>query len=142
HSITAKQTEPGEQQSAASPALQITVDATAPTSVIAAVSPDPRTTPVSSIGITFSEAVSGLHLGALSLSRDAGANLLSGAQSISTLDSVLWTLGNLTTITSLSGLYELVLTPALGPVIDVAGNVAGGALESFTVSISVMGRLL
>ena len=142
HSITAKQTEPGEQQSAASPALQITVDATAPTAAFAAVSPDPRVNPVSSIGLSFSEVVSGLNLNALSLSRDGGANLLSGSQSISTLNNLSWTLGNLTTITSLSGVYQLLLTSALAPVIDVAGNVAGNALESFTVAISVTGRML
>ncbi len=142
HSITARQTEPSEVQSPASPALQITVDATAPTAAFAAVAPDPRLVPVSSIGLTFSEVVSGLNLNALSLSRDGGANLLTGAQPISTLDNITWTLGNLTTITSVSGVYQLLLTSALSPVIDVAGNIAGNALESFTVAISVMGRML
>jgi|GEM_PF-1630452 len=142
HSITARQTEPGEVQSPASPALQITIDATAPTAAFAAVSPDPRTNPVGSIGLTFSEVVSGLNLNALSLSRNGGANLLTGSQSITTLDNITWTLGNLTTITSVSGVYELLLTSALSPVIDVAGNVAGNALESFTVTIAVLGRML
>jgi len=142
HSITAKQTEPGEQQSPASPALQITIDATAPTAAFAAVSPDPRVNPVSSIGLTFSEVVSGLNLNALSLARNGGANLLTGAQTITTLDNVNWTLANLTTITGLSGVYELLLNSALAPVIDVAGNIAGNALETFTVSISVLGRML
>ena len=141
-SITAKQTEPGEQQSAASPALQITIDTMAPTAAFAAVSPDPRTSPVAAVGLTFSEVVSGLNLSALSLSRNGGANLLTGSQSITTLDDITWSLNNLTTITSVSGVYDLLLTSVLSPVIDVAGNVAGNALESFTVTISVLGRML
>jgi hypothetical protein len=141
-SITARQTEPGKAQSNASPAIGITIDTTAPVASIVAVSPDPRTTPVSSIALQFSEVVSGLNLATLSLTRDGGANLLSGSQTVSTLDSVNWTLANLSSITSLSGLYQLLLTSALGPVIDLAGNVSSNANESFAVTASVLGRQL
>ena len=76
------------------------------------------------------------------LTRDAGANLLSGAQSLTTLDNINWTLNNLSSVTSLSGLYQLLLTSAVGPVIDVAGNTSGDVVETFTVTASVLGRLL
>lgn len=142
HSITARQTEPGKAQSNASPALAVTVDTTAPTAAIVAVSPDPRNTPVSSIALQFSEIVSGLNLAALSLKRDAGANLLSGAQTVSTLDGLNWTLNNLSVVTSFSGLYQLLLTSALSPVIDLAGNTSGNASENFTVTANVLGRML
>jgi hypothetical protein len=141
-SITAKQTKSGYQQSTASPALQVTIDTTAPTAAFVAVSPDPRTNPVASIGLTFSEVVSGLNLNALGLIRDGGANLLSPSQTIASLDGIHWTLANLSLITSTSGLFNLSLTSALSPVTDVAGNVAGNALESFSVSIGVLGRML
>jgi hypothetical protein len=142
HSITSRQTQPGKAQSIASPALAVTVDTTAPTAAIVAVSPDPRTTPVSSIALQFSEVVSGLNLAALSLTRNAGANLLSGVQTVSTLDGVSWALNNLSGVTSLSGLYQLLLTSTLAPVIDLAGNTSGNANESFTVTANVLERKL
>ena len=55
--ITARQTEPGKSLSAASSSLTVTVDTVAPTAQVAQVTPDPRTTPVESIGIVFSEPV-------------------------------------------------------------------------------------
>jgi hypothetical protein len=142
HSITARQVEPGKGLSAATPALSITIDATAPTASIVAVNPDPRTTPVSSFSLQFSEVVSGLNVSALSLTLNGGASLLTGAQSVSTLDGVTWSLNSTSGITALSGLYELILTSALSPVTDAAGNVSGNALESFTVTASVLGRML
>ena len=142
HSITARQIEPGKGLSAATPALSITIDATAPTAAIVAVNPDPRTNPVTSFALQFSEVVNGLNLSGLSLARNGGANLLSGAQSVSTLDGVNWSLNNTNSITALSGAYQLILTSALSPVTDAAGNVAGNALESFTVTANVLGRML
>ncbi len=142
HSITARQVEPDKGLSAATAALSIAIDATAPTAAIVAVNPDPRTTPVSSFALQFSEVVNGLNLSGLSLTRNGGANLLSGAQNVSTLDGVSWSLNNTSSITALSGAYQLILTSALSPVMDAAGNVAGNALESFTVTASVLGRML
>jgi PKD repeat protein len=59
-----------------------TLDRTAPTADVTDVSPDPRTTAVSSIDIVFSEAVTGVDLADLSLTRDAGANLLSSGSDL------------------------------------------------------------
>src|SRR5262249_5176747 len=49
-------------ESALSPALNVTIDTTAPTASIDAVSPDPRTTSVDAIAIAFNEAVFGFDL--------------------------------------------------------------------------------
>ncbi|REK08461.1 MAG: hypothetical protein DWQ37_20300 [Planctomycetota bacterium] len=142
HNITATQTESGLAPSSSSPALSITVDATAPVSSIVAVAPDPRTTPVDAITINFNEAVSGLDLSGLTLTRDGGSNLLTLAQSIAPINSQTWTLGNLTSLTTAVGLYELDLLAALSPVMDAAGNIATNADTSFTVSSVVLGRAL
>ncbi len=142
HNITARQVEPSKGLSDATSALPVTVDTTAPVATFVAVTPDPRTTPVSSVSLQFNEVVSGLNLAALSLTRDAGANLLSGTQTITTVDGMNWSLNNLSGITALSGVYQLVLTSATDPVIDAAGNVAGNAAESFTVTAGVLGRML
>ncbi len=142
-SITARQTEPAKVASGDSPAQAITVDTTAPTAGIVPVSPDPRTVFVDSIDINFSEAVSGLDLSRLTLTRDAGANLLSGAQTIGSGDSILWTLANLAALTSVVGFYELDLLSTGSPISDVAGNLYGGsASDTFTVLAGIVGRQL
>jgi subtilisin-like proprotein convertase family protein len=142
-SITARQTVPGQSISAPSAPLAITIDTTAPVSSIMAVVPNPRTTPLDEMTVLFNEPVFGLALGALDLTRNFGPDLLSGAQSINSLDGGLtWTLHNLTSITLLAGFYELLLTPSLSGTIDVAGNVPLGTSASFTVSASVVGRRL
>jgi len=69
--------------------------------------------------LQFSEPVYGLSLSALSLDRDGGANLLNGAQTLSTSDNITWTLGNLAGITSAPGNYQLAISAA---VTDTAGN--------------------
>ncbi len=141
-SITARQTESGQSESGDSPSLEITIDTAAPLPTIVAVTPDPRTTPVDSLLINFNEVVSGLDLAALSLTRDAGPNLLSVAQTIGTVDGLSWTIDNLTSTTAAPGFYTFVVTSALSPVIDVAGNVAGDTSTSFTVAATVLGRML
>jgi hypothetical protein len=142
HEITAQQSEPGMLTSSHTGGVEITVDTTAPSSTIVGVEPDPRTSPVGEIAIQFNEPVSGLSLMALNLSRSGGANLLTGAQSVSSAGGQYWTLGNLAGVTAQAGLYELSLTSALAPVVDLAGNVAGNATTSFTVTAAVLGRAL
>ena len=142
-SITARQTEPAKVESGDSSAQAITVDTTAPTAGIVPVSPDPRTISVASIDINFSEAVDGLDLSRLTLTLNAGANLLSGAQTIGSGDNILWTLANLAALTSVVGFYELDLLSTGSPISDVAGNLYGGsASESFTVLAGIVGRHL
>jgi subtilisin-like proprotein convertase family protein len=141
--FTARQTEPGMPMSPVSPALAVTIDAAAPTVNIVPVMPDPSPEAVDSIAITFSEAVSGLDLTHLSLSRDAGADLLTGAQSITSGDNVNWTLANLASLTGMAGLYELLLSAAGTPITDAAGNaLAVGDSDQFTIMSVVVGRRL
>jgi len=108
------------------------VDA-APTVSIAAPSPNPRNTPVSSLTITFSKAVYGFSPAGLTLTDDGGPNLLtSSAQGLATSDNVTWTLNNLSGLTAANGTYVLTLSPA--GITDAAGNtLAAGASTSFLV---------
>jgi N-acetylmuramoyl-L-alanine amidase len=122
HAITAYQTEPGKLESIDSPALNLTIDTVVPTVGITAVSPDPRYTSVSSMTITFSHAITGFNLADLSLTRDGGANLLTGAQTLTTSDDVTFTLNNLTAVTDTTGEYQLTLTAAGSGVESLAGN--------------------
>jgi hypothetical protein len=112
------------------------IDDVGPTADVIDVDPDPRTTSVESIDIVFSEAVTGLDLADLSLTRDGGPNLLSGAESLSTLDNITWTLGGLTTLTAITGSYTLALTALGSGVIDVGGNsIAGDANDTWDVTL-------
>lgn len=141
--ITARQTEPSKPMSPASPAVAITIDATAPTASMVPVNPDPSPEGASSIGINFSESVSGLELAHLSLTRDGGGNLLSGAQSVTSGNGINWTLSNLASLTSAAGLYNLLLSASGAPITDLAGNeLISGANEQFTVIPPIVSRRL
>ena len=67
HTFTATQTEPGKSVSPGSPGQVVKIDATAPTVTIDPVVSNLRTTPVSTMGVRFNEAVSGLNLPDLTL---------------------------------------------------------------------------
>jgi len=84
-------------------------DTTNPTVDILDVAPDPRGTPVDEIEIVFSEPVTGFQLSDLNLDRaaDGAGNLLTGAQTLSTLDNITWRLGNLSPVTTFGGQYSL-----------------------------------
>jgi CSLREA domain-containing protein len=111
-----------------------TVDKNAPTVNITAVTPDPRNTSVSSITIVFSEAVTGFDLNDLSLKRDGGANLLTGAQTLTSGDNITWTLGNLSGVTGTGGTYTLTLTASGSGITDNASNaLAGDATETWVM---------
>ncbi|MEQ1646234.1 MAG: Ig-like domain-containing protein, partial [Pyrinomonadaceae bacterium] len=96
------------------------VDNTPPTVNIVDVAPDPRNTAVASIAINFSEDVSGFDIADLTLTRDAGANLLPGGASI-TGGAQNYTLGTTTAVTTPDGAYVLTLA-APGGITDAAGN--------------------
>jgi len=97
-------------------------DAQLPTADVVDVDPDPRTAPVDSIDVVFSEPVSGFDLGDLSLSRNGGANLLSAAQSLSTSDDITWTISGLTDVTTAAGTYLLTLHADGSGIADAIGN--------------------
>ncbi|MGB2820746.1 MAG: hypothetical protein WBF17_07185, partial [Phycisphaerae bacterium] len=85
------------------------------------VSPDPRNAPVTEIEIVFSEPVTGFDIGDLSLTRDAGADLLT-TQPLTTTDNVVWTLAGLAALTTPDGAYVLRLTEAASGIVDGGGN--------------------
>src|SRR5207249_2449235 len=98
------------------------VDTTPPTAAVVPVVSDPRTVPVGTILITFSEPVTGfgpadLTNGTLSLTRDGVALSLAGA---TPLPGALptWTLGNLAGPTGPAGRYVLTLIAAGSGIID------------------------
>jgi hypothetical protein len=135
-SITARQTESGKTESADSTALVVTIDTTAPTVVVAPVTPDPRTTGVSAVLFTFNEAVSGFDVADLSLKRDGGANLLTGSNAPTTANNLNFSVPNLTAPTSVSGSYALLLSAAGSGITDAAGNtVAIDTGDTWSVSL-------
>jgi len=141
--ITARQTESGKPMSPASPAMGITVDTAAPTAVVVPVAPDPQPDPISSMAINFSEAVSGMDQSHLSLTRDGGANLLTGAQGLTSGNSINWTLSGLESVTGNAGVYTLLLSAAGAPITDQAGNaLQTDASDQFTVMSLIIGRRL
>jgi len=79
------------------------MDTTRPQATIVPVSPDPRSLAVDSVQIVFSEPVSGLDLGDLSLARDGGPNLLAGTETLETTDNITWTLSGLAELTGSGG---------------------------------------
>ena len=134
HAITASQILIGQSISPKSRPQTLQIDATPPTASIASVAPNPRTSGVAQMNIVFNEPVYGLNLADLQLTRNGGANLLTGSQTISTSDNITWTLSNLGTITSPLGSYALNLTLAGGVITDVAGNQDRTAISNgFTV---------
>ena len=111
-----------------------TVDTMPPTVAIVPVSPSPRNSDVTSMTITFSEPVTGFALASLQLSLNGGANLLTAAQTLTTVDSTTWTLGNLAALTAAGGNYSLTLSSA--GIADLAGNaLASGAVSTFELRV-------
>ncbi|MDP6636269.1 MAG: lamin tail domain-containing protein [Phycisphaerae bacterium] len=93
------------------------------------VSPDPHNSAVSTIDIAFSEPITGLDIGDLSLTRDGGGNLLGPAQSVTTSDNITWTLDGLSTLTADSGIYTLTL-------ISAGSNIQNAALQPLSIDAS------
>jgi hypothetical protein len=116
-------------------------DTTAPTVDIVDVTPDPRTTPVDSITIVFSEPVTGFDLSDLQLFRDAQGNVLTGAQTLTTTDNQTFVLGNLAPVTDEAGDYVLFLNAAAAGITDAAGNaLTANAQDAFRVNAVVTDR--
>ena len=130
--ITAKATDAAGNSSAVSAALNVIIDTAAPTADIVDVSPDPRTTSVTSITISYTEPVFGFDLADLSLTKDGGSNLLTASQTLSTTDNQSFVLSDLSSLTSADGVYTLTLTAA--GIADQSGNaLSSGANDTFTV---------
>jgi hypothetical protein len=95
-----------------------TVDLAPPVAAVGSVA-SPRNTAIASLDISFSEPVSGFDLADLTLSRDGGANLLTGDQSLEGGGDQ-WTLANLAALTAEPGAYALTLWA--GDIADALGN--------------------
>jgi hypothetical protein len=100
-----------------------TVDTTAPLGQFAAVVPNPRHTPLTSIGLSFSETVSGLDLADLRLTRNGQAVLLAGSLLTGSGDSYTLDLAN---FTGTAGEYVLTLGANGSGIADIAGNTLSG----------------
>lgn len=110
-------------------------DLVPPTADIVDVTPDPRTTPVSSVTINFSEAVTGFDLSDLSLTRDGDPVALVGASI--TGGGASYVLQGLGPLTMAAGSYVLTLTAAGSGIADLAQNaLAGDASDSWTTQKS------
>jgi len=113
-----------------------------PTVNVVDVSPDPRTQPLDSAAIVFSEPVSGVDLSDLTLTRDGGPNLLTPDQTVTgAADGVTWTLGNLGPLTGPAGRYTLTLVAPGSGIADRSGNaLAAGASDAWRTFASVADR--
>ncbi|MGB2821306.1 MAG: Ig-like domain-containing protein, partial [Phycisphaerae bacterium] len=72
--------------------------------------------------IIFSEAVVGFGLSDVTLTRDGGGDLLTGAEWVDTADGITWTVSDLTPLTGLSGTYTVTVRAAGSDIHDAAGN--------------------
>ncbi|MEE8451835.1 MAG: LamG-like jellyroll fold domain-containing protein, partial [Thermoguttaceae bacterium] len=109
-------------------------DIPVPTADIVDVDPDPRDAAVDQVRIEFSKSIAGLNVGDLTLTRDGGADLLTGAESLLTDDDTTWTLGDLGGLTAQSGTYVLTLTAEDSGIADAVGYpLVANASDTWTV---------
>jgi hypothetical protein len=102
-------------------------DTTPPTATVAAVAPSPRSAPVGSGTVAFSEPVTGFDVADVVLTRDGRAVSLAGVNVASTDGGRTFTVGGLTAATTPTGAYTLAVRGSGTGVIDAAGNpLAGG----------------
>ena len=102
------------------------------------VSPDPRREPVDFIDVVFNEPVEGFDIADLTLRRDGGENLLTGAPTLTALaGGTSFRLGNLAPLTAASGVYTLALGPAGSGVTDALGApLFLGASDTWTMDVT------
>ncbi len=96
--------------------------------------PSPRQDPVDSIKIKFSQRVTGLDAGDFSLQRNGGPELLTAPNLLTTKDNYIFTLTNLTDITTRDGTYTLTLNPRGSGIKNLLGqSLTRNASTSFTI---------
>ena len=102
------------------------------------VTPDPRTTAVSSIVVSFNRAVSGFDVADLTLTRNGSPVSLAGASLTPSLDRRTWTVagGVLVQATNATGSYRLALVAAGSGIIDASGvPLATGAVDEWQTTL-------
>ncbi|MGH7127432.1 MAG: hypothetical protein ACREIV_02600, partial [Planctomycetaceae bacterium] len=115
---------PGGRPLLADASVTWTLDKTAPVVDIIDITPDPRSTPVTEVGIEFNEAVTGFDISDVTLTRNGGPgdDLVAAGVVLTQLSGSLYTL-NLSGVTTLDGNYELrVNSGAVRNIRDIAGN--------------------
>lgn len=115
----------------------ILLDRTRPTANILDVTPDPRSSGVSTIDIVFSEPIDPLSFDYqdLTLTRNGGANLITSAVTTVQIDSVTWQVSGLQNITDLEGSYDLTL--AMPGIDDAVGHMGvDSVVDSWQNSIA------
>ncbi len=97
---------------------------------IAAVSPNPRNTAVSTIDVTFSEPVNltTFTSAALSLTDNSGANLITSAASISLVSGSTYEIGGLSGLTAAEGEYKFTVDSS--SIQDSTGNSGSNSLST------------
>ncbi len=120
--LTARNINSAGATSSASNSLAITVDATPPVATITHPTPDPRTSTLNTLTISFSEAVYGLTLDSFVFQVDGGPNLLTAAHTLTTTNNLSWTLAGFSSLPWLAGTYVLTYLAAVAGVTDQAGN--------------------
>jgi hypothetical protein len=108
------------------------------------VTPDPRSTPVEAITITFSEPVYGLDMSDLTLLLNGVPLGLGGAQTLTSPDGgSTWVLGNLWRLVAAGGQYSLVLNPVGSGIADFGANdLASGASNTWTITNPATGTAI
>ena len=99
---------------------ELTINTVAPTVTLQRVAA--QNGAISSLGITFSEPVSGFSVQDLQLTL-SGTSLPLDGTTLTSSDDQHWTLGNLSGLTGTSGTYSLTVSDADWGVTDAAGNV-------------------
>ncbi len=124
---------------------ELTVVALVPVQTVSAaigtVTPDPVSGLVTSVQMTFPEAVNGVDYSDLRLYRNGGANLLTSAQTVSaSADKKTFTISNLDSMTWVAGSYTLQIVAGNSGITTVAGGKLLGAdvLKSFTVATTAI----
>ena len=101
---------------------------------IAAVSPNPRTAPVDSVAVAFTEPITGFDAADLSLVRDGAVVDLPGL-TVTSDDGMAYTVAGLGGATSAAGDYMLVLAGPGSGIADLSGDPLGaGTYTQFTVT--------
>jgi ELWxxDGT repeat protein/VCBS repeat-containing protein len=128
YTFTATATDAVGNTSAASATFSVTIDTSAPAVTdVVDVSPDPRSIPVSTIDIVFSEAISAatLNFADLTLTRNGSPIALSSLVAISFVSGNTYRISGLDNFTSSGGSY--VLTVNAAGITDIAGNAGVGS---------------
>jgi hypothetical protein len=89
-------------------------------------SPNPRAEPVEAVDIAFTHAVEGFQLEDLQLVRtnDRALEIALAEASLATPDQINWTVGNLGSVTSVAGIYELILDASEAGIVETSSGSA------------------